>query len=603
MPGPGRVYGPALADAVRDGDVDEALLDAQVRRLLGVLDRVGALDDDPGAPERSEDRPEHRALAREAAAASFVLLRNEGVLPLDPGALGSLAVLGPNADRAQVMGGGSAKLRPHYTVTPLEALREHLPGVEIRHERGCDIDRTAPELRAPWRIEFDGSEPAAERDTGLLLFDAVAGDERIRYVARAAVHPVESGPHTFALRQAGRARLLVDGEAVLDGFTDPPPRGETMIGLVSEEISAEVPLTAGEPVERRRRGHRRGRPGTLRGAVIGLRPPDPGDLIERAAAAAAGCDAAVLVVGTTDEWESEGQDRTSMDLPGDQDALVEAVLDANPDTIVVVNAASPVDDALGRPRPRGPGHLVRRPGDGRRARGGADGRGRAGRPPADHPAPAARAQPVVRQLPRRERRGPLRRGRPDGLPLVRRPRACPCASRSATASPTRRFEIGEPRAGAAFAPGGTLAVEVDVTNTRDRAGSEVVQLYVEPPAERARPPATGAARLREGPPGAGRVHDRLARAHRPGLRLLGPGRPELGRPPPPGRGLPDDPRRRGAPHHGRLEDRPGDLRPARRPLVGRPPPRRPDQRRLRQAHPPAIARGEVWTPPPRRATG
>src|SRR5919107_3391929 len=104
MPGPARVYGPALARAVRAGEVEEALLDAQVRRLLTVLDRVGALDDDPGAPERSEDRPEHRALAREAAAASFVLLRNEGVLPLDGERLSSLAVLGPNADRAQVMG-------------------------------------------------------------------------------------------------------------------------------------------------------------------------------------------------------------------------------------------------------------------------------------------------------------------------------------------------------------------------------------------------------------------------------------------------------------------------------------------------------------------
>src|SRR6185503_1234399 len=73
-----------------------------------------------------------------------------------------------------------------------------------------------------------------------------------------------------------------------------------------------------------------------------MRPPAASDLVQRAAAAAAACDAAVLVVGTTDEWESEGQDRTDMDLPGDQNALVEAVLDANPDTIVVVNAASPV---------------------------------------------------------------------------------------------------------------------------------------------------------------------------------------------------------------------------------------------------------------------
>ena len=45
MPGPARWFGPALAAAVRDGSVDEALVDAQVRRLLGVLERLGALDD------------------------------------------------------------------------------------------------------------------------------------------------------------------------------------------------------------------------------------------------------------------------------------------------------------------------------------------------------------------------------------------------------------------------------------------------------------------------------------------------------------------------------------------------------------------------------
>ena len=45
MPGPGRWFGPAVAAAVRDGSVDEALVDEQVRRLLGVLERLGALDD------------------------------------------------------------------------------------------------------------------------------------------------------------------------------------------------------------------------------------------------------------------------------------------------------------------------------------------------------------------------------------------------------------------------------------------------------------------------------------------------------------------------------------------------------------------------------
>ena len=489
MPGPGRVYGPALADAVRSGAVEEALLDAQVRRLLGVLDRVGALDDDPDAPERSVDLPEQRALAREAAADSFVLLRNEGVLPLAAGGLRSLAVIGPNADRAQVMGGGSAKLRAHYSVTPLEALRERLPDAEIRYERGCDIDRTAPELRADWRIEVEGSDEELQRDTGLLLFDAAMGAETSVFTARASFTPAETGPHTFTLRQGGRARLLVDGEVVLDGFEDPPPRGEAMIGLVSEEIAADVPLTAGEPVELVVEATGEGAFATLHGAVIGLRPPAAADLIERAAAAAAACDAAVLVVGTTDEWESEGSDRTSMDLPGDQDALVEAVLAANPDTVVVVNAASPVTMPWAD---RARAIIVTWFGGQEMAGALADvltgDAEPGGRLPTTQPL-RVEHNPSFGNFPGEN--GEVRYG--EGVLMGYRwydARALPVRFPFGHGLSYASFELGAPRASAeTFSPGGSLTVEVDVTNTSDRAGSEVVQLYVEPPpSELVRPP-------------------------------------------------------------------------------------------------------------------
>src|SRR3712207_5047982 len=82
MPGPGRAFGPALADAVRSGEVEEALVDEQARRLLSVFERLGALDDPSDAAEETIERVEHRALAREAATGGTVLLRNEGVLPL-----------------------------------------------------------------------------------------------------------------------------------------------------------------------------------------------------------------------------------------------------------------------------------------------------------------------------------------------------------------------------------------------------------------------------------------------------------------------------------------------------------------------------------------
>src|SRR5215217_440597 len=489
MPGPARVYGPALADAVRSGDVDEALLDAQVRRLLAVLDDVGAFDDDPEAPERSEDRPEHRALAREAAAASFVLLRNEGVLPLEPDGLRSLAVIGPSADRAQVMGGGSAKLRAHYSVTPLEALRERLPGADVRYERGCDIDRTAPELRAAWRIEFEGSDHVSERDSGLLLFDAAMDGRPSGYTARAEFTPAESGAHTFTLRQGGRARLLVGGEVVLDGFEEPPPRGEAMIGLVSEEISAEVPLTAGEPVELVVEGTGEGAPATLHGAVIGLRRPAPEDMIDRAAAAVAGSDAAVLVVGTTDEWESEGQDRASMDLPGDQDALIEAVLAANPNTVVVVNAASPVTM---RWADKARAILVTWFGGQEMANALADvllgDSDPGGRLPTTQPL-RLEHNPSYGNFPGEN--GEIRYG--ESVLIGYRwydARALPVRFPFGHGLSYATFELAAPRLSAErFPEGDTLRVEVDVTNTSDRAGAEVVQLYVEPPpSELVRPP-------------------------------------------------------------------------------------------------------------------
>jgi beta-glucosidase len=362
MPGPARAFGARLAERVNGGDLDESFVDAQVRRLLTVFDRVGALDDPPPGPERCEDLPEYRALAREAATSAMVLLRNDGILPLDLGAVSKVAVIGPNAARAQIMGGGSASLSVHYRTTPLDAIRERLGSdVSITHERGCVTDRTVPPLSGAAIARADGTpgldveffaglEPTGdvvhrgEIASSRVLFlgaPAEVDSDEFSLIATGRFTPAESGAHTFTLIQAGRARLLVDDAVVLDGVENPPGKGADFFGFGSEEVEAEVELVADRPVEVRIEFSSRSSAGVF-GVKIGCRPPTPPDLLERAVRAASDSDLAIVVVGTNDDWESEGHDRTELELPGDQDELVRRVVEANRNTVVVLNTGAPV---------------------------------------------------------------------------------------------------------------------------------------------------------------------------------------------------------------------------------------------------------------------
>ncbi len=355
MPGPGAFYGKFLGDAVAAGDVPETELDEHVAHLLQVFDRIGALDDDPAWASTSIDRPEHRALAREAATAATVLLRNEGVLPFDATGIRTLAVLGPNAERPQMMGGGSANLAAHYEISLLDALRDKLGDrVDVRYARGVDIDRTAAPLHSPFAIEYFAGpdlsgEPVARgtyRNGKLLVVDPLpAGVEsgNFSYRARATYLPDESGLHTFSFTQlGGRGRVLLDGAVVLDGVADPPGPGTEFFGFASAEVMHSVELQAGTAVEVVAEFAVAPDAFFLRGMKVGHRRPNPDDLLDRAIAVAGEADAVIVMVGTNDDWESEGEDRATMDLPGRQDELVTRAVAVNPNTVVVVNTGSPV---------------------------------------------------------------------------------------------------------------------------------------------------------------------------------------------------------------------------------------------------------------------
>lgn len=362
MPGPPQFFGAHLADAVRAGEVDQKILDDKVRRILVLLERTGGLDTPDFGGEQSIDDPEDRVVARWAAAESFVLLRNEdAALPItrndgEGGNRPLLAVIGPNAGVAMIQGGGSARVSPFTPVTPLAGLRDRF-GDEFRieHERGCSSYKQTPVLDTtvldgPLQVAYyagreRSGEPALVEpgDRGWFTFTGPftpeVPEEFSMRVTGTVVAP-ETGEWTFGLVQVGRAKLAIDGEVMVDNW-EPTGRSDAFMGFASAEVTATIHLVAGErhdlEVEYVLAGPSMG------ALAIGCTPPAPPDLLARAVALATRADLVVCVVGTDGDWETEGNDRDAMTLPVPQDELVRAVADANARTIVVVNAASPVE--------------------------------------------------------------------------------------------------------------------------------------------------------------------------------------------------------------------------------------------------------------------
>ncbi|WP_221342150.1 beta-glucosidase family protein [Streptomyces paradoxus] len=359
MPGPGTVFGEALARAVRDGEADEALVDEAVRRVLRLAARVGILD---GAEPVVTDPPatvDGEALAREIARRSFVLVRNEnGALPLRPG---RVALIGAAARDARVLGGGSATVFPARVTSPLDGLTAALPDGTLTYALGADPNTELPvadqgfELRAvcrdaAGRVIGTRSAPSGHIQwMGNDLPDGVTHDTLHSVELTGTFTPRESGTHTFGFKGLGPFKLTVAGTTYFDDVQRPAEDGDPFAAFFGAPVPHARPdLTAGEPVEVSLTyvvpplgDH----PMRVIGFTLAHQDPqrDPDELIAEAAAAARAADTAVVVVATTDRVESEGFDRRDLRLPGRQDDLVRAVAAANPNTVVVVNSGSPVE--------------------------------------------------------------------------------------------------------------------------------------------------------------------------------------------------------------------------------------------------------------------
>ena len=263
------------------------------------------------------------------------------MLPL--AADGRLALIGPNAERGQIQGGGSAQVRPSHPSRLLGALRDR--GLDVTYEPGCSIDKLLPALRGQFTIRYESDGNVVEQPLGrlsMLWMDPPAPNiDRRRFTATitGSFTPQVSGEWTFGVTAVGPIRLSSTG-----------PRSSTCPTGSAAGRSSATPTSRSASPSRWKPACRapievvHGEPDTvhLRAFSIGATGPADASGIDRAVAAAAAAEVAVVVVGTNSDWETEGEDRTTMDLPGEQDELIRRVAAANPRTVVVINAGSPV---------------------------------------------------------------------------------------------------------------------------------------------------------------------------------------------------------------------------------------------------------------------
>lgn len=328
-------------------------LDDMVRRILTAMASVRLLDrpttGDAGAVVST---PEHLALATEIAAQGTVLLKNEAdILPLGAD-VHSIAVVGYDAGpNTQTTLGGSAAVTGGPVVTPLDGIMARAgAGVTVTHAPGTLGVVPLPTVPADVLAPSAGAGPGlfctqyATTDwsgspLGAFVVPTITDTALIAGVRSARCSGTltsgATGPHRFAVRYAGIVHLFVDGKLVASGDSEgldkliPAAPTITAQGVADLTAAVPVPITIEWAIG-----------SSFVGAVfdLGWQPPDPA-LLTEAAAAASAADVAVVFVN---DVTSEGMDRASLALPGDQDRLVEAVAAANPRTVVVLHTAGPV---------------------------------------------------------------------------------------------------------------------------------------------------------------------------------------------------------------------------------------------------------------------
>ena len=360
MPGPGNTWGEKLKTAVEKKEVSETLIDDKVKRILSTMKFTGRFSSPKNKSEKEKNRKSHKKLLRNCASEGMVLLKNENLLPLKKKKINSIALIGPNAKFSQIIGGGSASLKPHYQIHPLEALKNYIDEKRISYAKGVHTHKYLPKFNESlfsdsegFKVEYFDSEIKESKllKTEFLkgnkfwVFDGFAKDiinkdERpnIKVKFSCEYKADVEGAHEFEVFGIGPCVMKIDGKEIIDNANDIQP-GEAFFSFGSAPKKSKLILKRNQKYLIEVIYSFEGR---FPAVQFGCLPPDKENLLEAAKKIAKDSDAVILLVGTNSDWETEGNDRNSLELPCSQDDLVNQITKINSNCAVVLNTGSPV---------------------------------------------------------------------------------------------------------------------------------------------------------------------------------------------------------------------------------------------------------------------
>jgi beta-glucosidase len=357
----------AYIDAVQQGYLPQSALDAALIRLFTARMRLGMFDPPEMVPyaaidEKELDSPEHRALALRLADESMVLLKNDGALPIKP-QVRNIAVVGPLADQTRVLLGNYSG-KPTHSVSILDGLKSEFPNAKITYISGIQFLRGdgdpvpdsllttfagEPGLRAEYTEPKDGPDApsssvlATRTETNIDLSreslpSQVVAKKTIAVKWAGSIVSAETGDYLIGVRGTGLGSLMLDGKQVarLVAYDD------------VEAATGRVHLVKGQKAELAFR-YTSTPNASPRAQLIWAKVDDA--VSPEAVSAAKNADMVIAVVGITSRLEGEempvtvpgflGGDRTSIELPEPEEALIEAVAaTAKPMAVVLLNGSA-----------------------------------------------------------------------------------------------------------------------------------------------------------------------------------------------------------------------------------------------------------------------